>query len=106
MQGGKRTHLRWRWKEFRFETLYAVPRLTFVLPESRTDGSRWLPAFIDQPDLQSSQVTADKSLREADWHGELVGWVRWHVARVMALDVLTCASGLYATVSWYARQSW
>lgn len=33
-------------------------------------------AFIEQPDLQATQVTADKALMEADWHGELVGWVR------------------------------
>lgn len=72
---GKRTRLRWRWFEFRFETLYAVPRLSFALPELRPDGSRWIPAFIDEPDLQPTQVTADRILREAEWNGELVGWV-------------------------------
>ncbi|KAL1305751.1 hypothetical protein AAFC00_007332 [Neodothiora populina] len=71
----RRTRMRWRWKEFRFETIYAVPRLSLTSQALEPSGSRAIPPFIDQPDLQAVQVTADKGLRDADGHGELVGWV-------------------------------
>lgn len=73
--GGKRTRLRWRWREFRFETLYSVPHLSFASPDVNSNGTLAIRAFIEEPRFQFCKLTKDKVLKDADRHGELVGWV-------------------------------
>lgn len=50
----RHTRLRWRWREFRFETLYTVPKLFMV-----GDGA---PSRIEQVLLTGSAPTRAKSL--------------------------------------------
>ncbi|CAG8982918.1 hypothetical protein HYALB_00002936 [Hymenoscyphus albidus] len=50
----RHTRLRWRWREFRFETLYTVPKIFMV-----GDGA---PSRIEQVLLTGSALTREKSL--------------------------------------------
>ncbi|RDL40064.1 Uncharacterized protein BP5553_00043 [Venustampulla echinocandica] len=50
----RKTHRRWRWSEFRFETLYTVPEITMV-----GDGA---PSRAGQVVLTGTELTREKSL--------------------------------------------
>ena len=50
----RRTHLRWRWREFRFETLYTVPEIFMA-----GDGA---PSWVEQVVLTGTSKARDKSL--------------------------------------------
>lgn len=70
---GKRTRLRWRWREFRFEVLYCVPFVEYGLPAKSEDGTRIIRPFCDQPELTTFNPNPPEKQR--DWNAELAGWV-------------------------------
>ncbi|KEQ93263.1 hypothetical protein AUEXF2481DRAFT_6802 [Aureobasidium subglaciale EXF-2481] len=70
---GRKTRLRWRWREFRFEVLYCVPFIEFGLPNKGEGGSRSLRPFCDQPELTTFDPNPPDKKR--DWNAELAGWV-------------------------------
>ncbi|GAB7356746.1 hypothetical protein MBLNU459_g7648t1 [Dothideomycetes sp. NU459] len=86
---GKRTRLRWRWAEFRFETLFSVPKIVFNLPLRPSDGgdktqtgatmtTMMMPAFCPSAELLQWRPAATAAAPHKihnDWNGELVGWV-------------------------------
>lgn len=71
---GKQTRLRWRWTEFRFETLFTVPKIDFNLPSQTPDGAgKMMSPFC--PSAELTNWHPNPSLAPNDWNGELVGWV-------------------------------
>jgi hypothetical protein len=70
---GRKTRLRWRWREFRFEVLYCVPFVEYCLPVKGEDGSRTIRPFCDQPELTTFDPNPPDKQR--DWNAELAGWV-------------------------------
>jgi hypothetical protein len=70
---GRKTRLRWRWREFRFEVLYCVPFVEYSLPIKGEDGSRTIRPFCDQPELTTFNPNPPDKQR--DWNAELAGWV-------------------------------
>ncbi|KAK6002752.1 hypothetical protein QM012_001502 [Aureobasidium pullulans] len=70
---GRKTRLRWRWREFRFEVLYCVPFVEYGLPVKGEDGSRIIRPFCDQPELTTFNPNPPEKQR--DWNAELAGWV-------------------------------
>ncbi|KAG9711400.1 hypothetical protein KCU73_g17200, partial [Aureobasidium melanogenum] len=70
---GRKTRLRWRWREFRFEVLYCVPFVEYGLPVKGEDGLRITRPFCDQPELTTFNPNPPEKQR--DWNAELAGWV-------------------------------
>lgn len=71
---GRKTTLRWRWREFRFECLYCVPFVDYILPQKHPNGARTLRRFCDEPDLTTFDPNPPERKRR-DWNAELAGWV-------------------------------
>lgn len=72
---GRHTRLRWRWMEFRFETLFTVPKIGFNLSSPSPDGSGMaMPPFCSSLEL-TQWHPSPASHQTGDWTGDLVGWV-------------------------------
>lgn len=96
---GNKTRLKWRWREFRFETIYYVPSISVVVSDIilMTDFEQRLPDGAGEPlalgrrekrsvpDLDRRLVISGRSLKENWWNsyekrgqnggGEMVCWV-------------------------------
>lgn len=61
----KRTKLRWRWREFRFETVFSIPRITYG-PLHGNSGTR-LEAGTAQCSLVDTKDSLEASMTFAGW---------------------------------------
>lgn len=94
---GNKTRLKWRWREFRFETIYYVPSISISISGERLmkEFEKKLPTEAPTalgrrqrrsvPDLDKTHVVSGRSLAENWWNsperrgqsegGEMVCWV-------------------------------
>jgi hypothetical protein len=53
---GKMTHMRWRWREFRFETIYYIPRISIETSHTAMPSSAMLREKWDNLDLSRTYI--------------------------------------------------
>ncbi|KAI4717076.1 hypothetical protein E4T48_06699 [Aureobasidium sp. EXF-10727] len=112
---GRKTRLRFRWREFRFEVLYCVPFVEYGLAVKGQDGLRTIRPFCDQPELTTFNPNPPEKQR--DWNAELAGWVHLmhnlglhdqsvrqrilhDTGRIACIDWIRCARVEQACRSW------
>ena len=92
----KKTRLRWRWREFRFETMFAVPRIIYGPVHSGTGKDTEIAGG------NCSLVDTDESLRASMTYP---GWSSFGARRYYSSDELACWIPLLAQLHAQGRET-